>query len=79
MILLRNKNFAISTAGRLPVSPEDLEKAKKSGVIQIRPDNGKWGIIAIQRKLWWRGSWNSKESAKKSLIAYEARKHSGNL
>ena len=40
---------------RLPVSKEDLEKAKNEGVVQKRPD-GNWGIIAIekkvQKKLW---------------------------
>ena len=71
------KEYSDTDSGRLPVSDADLEKAKTSGVIQRRPDNGMWGIIAIQKKLWWRSSYSSRESALKSLRAYEMHKHSG--
>lgn len=59
----------------MPVSVSDLEKAKKSGVIQKRPDNGKWGIIAISKKLWWSQSYETKEKAQAALRAYQANKN----
>lgn len=62
---------------RLPVSKEDLEKAKNEGVVQKRPD-GNWGIIAIDRKLWWQPKYSSKESAEKALAAYHANKFNNN-
>lgn len=68
MIILR------TFSERLPVSPGDLEKAKSEGVIQRRPDNGKWGIIAIRKGLWWSQSYDTRESAEASLRAYQANK-----
>jgi uncharacterized GH25 family protein len=68
MIILRNKEFS----DRMEVSQADLEKAKTSGVVQKRPDNGKWGIIAIKKGLWWSQSYSSKENAEEALRAYHA-------
>lgn len=65
------KEFSLAS-NRLPVSDEDLEKAKTDGVVQKRPDNGKWGIIAIQKKLWWSQSYDSRENAENALRAYHA-------
>ncbi len=59
---------------RLPVSKKDLERAKKYGVVQKRPD-GKWGIIAIKKKLWWTPGYSSEENAKNALKAYQAGKY----
>lgn len=59
---------------RLPVSPEDLKKAEKDGVVQKRPDGG-WGIIAIKKKLWWDSTYSSKEKAEAALRAYHAQRH----
>ena len=59
---------------RLPVSKKDLEKAEKYGVVQKRPD-GKWGIIAIKKKLWWTPGYSSEENAKNALKAYQAGKY----
>ena len=67
----KQKNYS---SVRMPVSKEDLEKAKLSGVIQRRPDNGKWGIIAIQKKLWWSASYDTREKALNALRAYQAHK-----
>ena len=69
MVILRQKEYA----NRLPVSEEDLKKAKLDGVVQKRPD-GKWGIIAIQKKLWWSQSYDTEAKAKASLRAYQANK-----
>ena len=67
----KQKNYS---SVRIPVSKGDLEKAKVSGVIQRRPDNGKWGIIAIQKKLWWSASYDTREKALNALRAYQAHK-----
>lgn len=73
MILLRHsaEEREYSAATRLPVSKEDIEKAKTDGVVQMRPD-GKWGIIAIKKGLWWSQTYSSRENAEKALRAYHA-------
>jgi hypothetical protein len=65
------KGKTFSTITRLPVSKEDIEKAKTDGVVQMRPD-GKWGIIAIKKGLWWSQTYSSRENAEKALRAYHA-------
>lgn len=72
MIVLRTYS-----ADRLPVSDADLEKAETDGVVQKRPDNDKWGIIARQKRLWWSQSYNTKEDAERALRAYQANRHKG--
>ena len=73
MIILRHniEEKIFTSQNRLPVSEEDLEKAKIDGVVQKRPD-GKWGIIAIKKGLWWSQTYNSRENAEKALRAYHA-------
>lgn len=59
---------------RMPVSPADMRKAETDGVVQRRPD-GKWGIIAKKKRLWWSAGYDSKESAEAALRAYHAGRH----
>ena len=59
---------------RMPVSSADMRKAETDGVVQRRPD-GKWGIIAKKKRLWWSAGYDSKESAEAALRAYHAGKH----
>jgi hypothetical protein len=57
---------------REKVDPDTLELAKKSGVVQKKP-NGKWGIISLKSGEWWNANYLSRESAESALKAY----HSG--
>lgn len=50
-----------------------LEKAKKEGVIQ-KDHNGDWRIISLRKGEYWDAHYKSKESASKSLRAYQASK-----
>lgn len=59
---------------RMPVSAADMRKAETDGVVQRRPD-GKWGIIAKKKRLWWSAGYDSKESAEAALRAYHAGRH----
>lgn len=59
---------------RMPVSSADMRKAETDGVVQRRPD-GKWGIIAKRKRLWWSAGYDSKESAEAALRAYHAGRH----
>lgn len=59
---------------RMPVSSADMQKAETDGVVQRRPD-GKWGIIAKKKRLWWSAGYDSRESAEAALRAYHAGKH----
>ena len=59
---------------RMPVSPADMRKAETDGVVQRRPD-GKWGIIAKKKRLWWSAGYDSRESAEAALRAYHAGRH----
>lgn len=57
---------------REDASPELIEKAKKSGVIQKVGDD--WRIIAVKKKKLWDAHYQSKEKAEKALAAYHANK-----
>ena len=59
---------------RMPVSAADMRKAETDGVVQKRPD-GKWGIIAKRKRLWWTAGYDSRESAEAALRAYHAGRH----
>ena len=59
---------------RMPVSSSDMRKAETEGVVQRRPD-GKWGIIAKKKRLWWSAGYDSRESAEAALRAYHAGRH----
>jgi hypothetical protein len=59
---------------RMPVSATDMRKAETDGVVQKRPD-GKWGIIAKRKRLWWSAGYDSRESAEAALRAYHAGRH----
>ena len=59
---------------RMPVSTADMRKAETDGVVQRRPD-GKWGIIAKRKRLWWSAGYDSRESAEAALRAYHAGRH----
>ena len=59
---------------RMPVSATDMRKAETDGVVQRRPD-GKWGIIAKKKRLWWSAGYDSRESAEAALRAYHAGRH----
>lgn len=59
---------------RMPVSIADMRKAETEGVVQKRPD-GKWGIIAKKKRLWWSAGYDSRESAEAALRAYHAGRH----
>lgn len=59
---------------RMPVSTADMRKAETDGVVQRRPD-GKWGIIAKKKRLWWSAGYDSRESAEAALRAYHAGRH----
>jgi hypothetical protein len=59
---------------RMPVSAADMRKAETDGVVQRRPD-GKWGIIAKRKRLWWSAGYDSRESAEAALRAYHAGRH----
>ena len=64
----------VYSESRMPVSSTDMRKAETDGVVQRRPD-GKWGIIAKKKRLWWSAGYDSKESAEAALRAYHAGKH----
>ena len=59
---------------RMPVSAADMRKAETDGVVQRRPD-GKWGIIAKRKRLWWTAGYDSRETAEAALRAYHAGRH----
>ena len=59
---------------RMPVSAADMRKAETDGVVQRRPD-GKWGIIAKRKRLWWSAGYDSRETAEAALRAYHAGRH----
>ena len=63
-----------SDLDRMPVSSADMRKAETDGVVQRRPD-GKWGIIAKKKRLWWSAGYDSRESAEAALRAYHAGRH----
>lgn len=64
----------IYSEDRMPVSAADMRKAETDGVVQRRPD-GKWGIIAKRKRLWWSAGYDSRESAEAALRAYHAGRH----
>lgn len=71
---LDNVAERIYSEERMPVSAADMRKAETDGVVQRRPD-GKWGIIAKRKRLWWSAGYDSRESAEAALRAYHAGKH----
>lgn len=58
---------------REDASPELLEKAKESGVVQKVGDS--WRIISIKKKKLWDAHYDSKSKADNALRAYQANKH----
>ena len=50
-----------------------LERAKKDGVVQRKP-NGMWGIISIKKGEWWDANYKSKSSAEAGLRGYQMNK-----
>ena len=80
-ILEKSQNFLMNkfaekiySEERMPVSSADMRKAETDGVVQKRPD-GKWGIIAKKKRLWWSAGYDSRESAEAALRAYHAGRH----
>ena len=71
---LDNVAERIYSEERMPVSATDMRKAETDGVVQRRPD-GKWGIIAKRKRLWWSAGYDSRESAEAALRAYHAGRH----
>lgn len=71
---LDNVAEKIYSEERMPVSSADMRKAETEGVVQRRPD-GKWGIIAKKKRLWWSAGYDSRESAEAALRAYHAGRH----
>ena len=71
---LDNVAERIYSEERMPVSSADMKKAETDGVVQKRPD-GKWGIIAKKKRLWWSAGYDSRESAEAALRAYHAGRH----
>ena len=71
---LDNVAEKIYSEERMPVSATDMRKAETDGVVQRRPD-GKWGIIAKKKRLWWSAGYDSRESAEAALRAYHAGRH----
>lgn len=71
---LDNVAERIYSEERMPVSSADMKKAETDGVVQRRPD-GKWGIIAKRKRLWWSAGYDSRESAEAALRAYHAGRH----
>lgn len=71
---LDNVAERIYSEERMPVSAADMRKAETDGVVQRRPD-GKWGIIAKKKRLWWSAGYDSRESAEAALRAYHAGRH----
>ena len=71
---LDNVAERIYSEERMPVSSADMRKAETDGVVQKRPD-GKWGIIAKKKRLWWSAGYDSRESAEAALRAYHAGRH----
>ena len=71
---LDNVAERIYSEERMPVSAADMRKAETDGVVQRRPD-GKWGIIAKRKRLWWSAGYDSRESAEAALRAYHAGRH----
>lgn len=61
------------TDNREDASPELLEKAKESGVVQKVGDS--WRIISIKKKKLWDAHYDSKSKADDALRAYQANKH----
>lgn len=64
------KRFSQDT--REDASPEILEKAKTSGVVQKIGDS--WRIVAIKKKKLWDAHYGSREKAEAALRAYQANK-----
>lgn len=58
---------------REDASPELLEKAKESGVVQKVGDS--WRIISIKKKKLWDAHYDSKSKADNALRAYQANKY----
>ena len=71
---LDNVAERIYSEERMSVSATDMRKAETDGVVQRRPD-GKWGIIAKKKRLWWSAGYDSRESAEAALRAYHAGRH----
>lgn len=67
------KKVANFSDTRENASPELIEKAKTSGVIQ--KVNGEWRIVAIKKKKLWNAHYKSKENAEAALRGYQANKH----
>lgn len=58
---------------REDASPELIEKAKESGVVQKIGDS--WRIVSIKKKKIWDAHYDSKSKADDALKAYYANKH----
>lgn len=58
---------------REDASPELIEKAKESGVVQKVGDS--WRIVSIKKKKLWDAHYDSEEKANAALRAYQANKH----
>ena len=61
------------TDDREDASPELIEKAKESGVVQKIGDS--WRIISIKKKKIWDAHYDSKSKADNALKAYQANRH----
>ena len=60
-------------SNREKVSSDMLERAKKDGVVQRKP-NGMWGIISIKKGEWWDANYKSRSSAEAGLRGYQMNK-----
>lgn len=70
-IILKKKTARFSD-NREDASPELIEKAKSSGVIQKVGDS--WRIISIKKRKLWDAHYNSRENAEAALRGYQANK-----
>lgn len=61
------------TDHREDASPEIIEKAKTSGVVQ--KVDGHWRIVSIKKGKLWPAHFQSEAKAQASLRAYQSNKH----
>lgn len=67
--------YLVKRFSRDIVDPRTAEKARKTSVIQKKP-NGKWGIISFKtpRPTWWNADYSTSKKALAALRGYQANK-----
>lgn len=67
--------YQVKRLSREYVDQKTAEKAKKTSVIQRKP-NGKWGIISFKtsKPTWWTADYDTSKKALAALRGYQANK-----